>query len=105
MGARAQCAVPVGLCAEGGDGGYVLALVLTPHVFAASHPQLLQHWLLFCWDCSWRSTPRLRPAAPPRFWGSLLGNFFAIARKRSFTFIAVFAEVSINNKLLSSAYA
>jgi hypothetical protein len=26
-----------------------------------------------------------------------------IARKRSFTFIAVFAEVSINNKLLSSA--
>lgn len=31
MGARAQCA-------EGGDGGYVLALVLTPHAFAASHP-------------------------------------------------------------------
>lgn len=28
-----------------------------------------------------------------------------IARKRSFTFIAVLAEVSINNKLLSSAYA
>jgi hypothetical protein len=36
---------------------------------------------------------------------SPFGSFLAIAKKISFTFIAVLADVSINSKALSSAYA
>lgn len=58
--------------------------------------------------CSLRSellTKGSRFAPPARCCeGVLFGNFLAIAMKISLTFMAVLADVSINNKLFSSAY-
>lgn len=58
-----------------------------------------------CCLCSELLTKGSRLPGPVRCCeGVLFGNFLAIAMKMSLTFIAVLAEVSINNKLFSSAY-
>ena len=57
-----------------------------------------------CGLCSESLTKGSRPPVLRCCAGVLLGNFFAIAMKISLTFMAVLADVSINNKLFSSAY-
>lgn len=43
---------------------------------------MLQHWLRLAGLFSWRSTPRFRLGAPAAFWGSFLGSFFAVWKRR-----------------------
>ena len=57
-----------------------------------------------CGLCSESLTKGSRPPVLRCCAGVLLGNFFAIAMKISLTFMAVLADVSMNNKLFSSAY-
>ena len=56
----------------------------------AKHLMFSMH--VWMWICTVKTTKNLVSDLP-------------IAKNISFTFIAVFAEVSINNKLFSSAYA